>query len=94
MQLRRVDALKANGELAVLDRRRRGPALDLGALENMGRLERRRVVLAEADRVGATFTTTLVVSASDRPSGQNWLTSMVPSTSSSPTGIGRSCQSA
>ncbi|MGY4448185.1 hypothetical protein ACVWZR_002845 [Bradyrhizobium sp. i1.3.1] len=51
MQLRRVDALKANGELAVLDRRRRGPALDLGALEDVGRLERHRVVLAEADRV-------------------------------------------
>lgn len=51
MQLWRVDALKANGEFAVLDRRRRGPALDLGALEDMGRLERHRVVRAEADRV-------------------------------------------
>jgi len=31
----------------------------------------------------------LVVSASERPSVQNWLTSMVPSTSSNPTGIDR-----
>ncbi|WP_448045746.1 hypothetical protein [Bradyrhizobium liaoningense] len=90
VQLRRVDALETNGELAVLDRRGRRAALDLGALEDVSRLEWRSIVLAEADRVRATVTSTLVVSASDRPAGQNWPTSMVPSTSSNPTGIGRS----